>query len=123
MPRTQIYINREAKTLYGVWPLGDAVTGHKGITHGGLTAFALDEMCGMVREARSQLHVIHCACWRARCADSALIFTKTLTLCADTKCTFVNCSCRLLCQAYVQFVYPERGLGMTVRAKRSVFAT
>lgn len=40
--------DKEGATVYGLWPLGGAVCGHKGITHGGLSALAIDEMCGQV---------------------------------------------------------------------------
>lgn len=42
----RVLFNQSTRTLYGLWPLGRRVCGHPGITHGGMSALAVDEMCG-----------------------------------------------------------------------------
>ena len=42
----RLLLEPATRTVYGLWALGQRVCGHPGITHGGISAFTVDELCG-----------------------------------------------------------------------------
>jgi hypothetical protein len=45
----RVFLEQEARRVYGVLHLGQRVCGHPGLVHGGVTALILDEMFGQAR--------------------------------------------------------------------------